>query len=51
MHEELDHIHLLPCELVPDGGARGVAVRPRTAVNQMNGAALQRGLPVFVALM
>lgn len=51
MHEELDDVHLLPCELVPDSGARGVAVGPWTAVNQMNWATFQRGLPIFVALM
>lgn len=51
VHEELDHVHLLPRELVPDGGARGVAVRPGTAVDQLDGAALQSHLPVPVALV
>lgn len=46
MHEELDHVHLLARELVPDGGAGGVAVWPGAAVNQMDGAALGRGLVV-----
>lgn len=40
MHEELDDIHLLSCELVSDGRAGGVAVWPWAAVNQMQRAAL-----------
>lgn len=50
MHEELDDIHLLACELVPDGGAGGVAVRPRAAVDQMEGAAFGGGLVVPVVV-
>lgn len=42
VHQELGHIHpLLPRELVPDGGARGVAVGPGAGVHQVDGAALQ----------
>lgn len=50
MHEELNDIHLLPCELVPDGGTGGVAVRPRAAVDQMDGAAFGRSLVVPVVV-
>jgi len=49
LHQELDDVHLLPRELVPDGGARGVAVGPRAAVDQVHGAALGRG-PVAVVV-
>ena len=51
MHEELDDIHLLPRELVSDGGAGGVAVGPGTAVDQVHRAALGRGLVVAVAVV
>lgn len=50
MHEELNDIHLLPCELISDGGAGGVAVRPRAAVNQMHRAGFRRGLVVPVVV-
>lgn len=50
MHEELNDVHLLPCELVPDGGAGGVAVWPRAAVNQMDGAAFGWSLVVPVVV-
>lgn len=50
MHEELDDVHLLPRELVPDGGAGGVAVWPRAAVNQMDGAAFGGGLVVPIVV-
>lgn len=36
MHEKLHDAHLLPCELVPDGRAGGIAVRPGAVVNQMH---------------
>lgn len=39
VHEELDDVHLLPRRLIPDGWARGVAVRPRAAVDQVHGTA------------
>lgn len=50
MHEELNDVHLLACELVPDGGAGGVAVRPGAAVDQMDGAAFGGGLVVPVVV-
>ena len=46
MHEELDDVHLLASELVPDGGAGGVAVGPGAAVNQVDGTAFGGGLVV-----
>lgn len=46
MHEELDDVHLLPRELVSDGGAGGVAVRPRAVVDQVHGAGFGRRLVV-----
>lgn len=51
VHEELGHVHLLPRELVPDGGAGGVAVGPGAAVHQVDGAALQGGLAGLVAVV
>lgn len=51
VHEELGHVHLLPGELVPDGGARGVAVGPGAAVHQVDRAALQGGFAGLVAVM
>lgn len=51
VHEELGHVHLLPRELVPDGGAGGVAVRPRAAVHQVDGAALHGGFAGLVAVV
>lgn len=50
MHEELNDVHLLSCELVSDGGACGIAVGPRAAVNQMYRAAFGRGLVVPVVV-
>lgn len=50
MHEELNDVHLLPCELVSDGGAGGVAVWPRAAVNQMYRAAFGWSLVVPVVV-
>lgn len=50
MHEELNDIHLLPCELISDGGAGGVAVWPRAAVNQMHRTAFRRSLVVPVVV-
>lgn len=50
MHEELNDVHLLSCELVSDGGAGGVAVRPRAAVDQMDGAAFGRSFVVPVVI-
>ena len=50
MHEELNDVHLLPRELVSDGGAGGVAVGPRAAVNQVHGTALGRSLVVLVVM-
>lgn len=51
VHEELGHVHLLPRELVPDGGAGGVAVGPGAAVHQVDGAALQGGFAGLVAVV
>lgn len=51
VHQELGHIHLLPRELVPDGGARGVAVGPGAAVHEVDGAALQGGFAGLVAVV
>lgn len=51
MHEELDDVHLLSCELVSDGGASGVAVWPRAAVNEVHRTALGWGLVVLVAFL
>ena len=51
MHEELDDVHLLPRELVSDGGAGGVAVGPGAAVDQVHRAALGWGLIVSVAVV
>lgn len=51
VHQELGHIHLLPRELVPDGGARGVAVGPGAAVHQVDGAALQGSFAGLVAVV
>lgn len=50
MHEELNDVHLLSCELVSDGGAGGVAVWPGAAVNQMHRAAFGRRLVVPVVV-
>lgn len=50
MHEELNDVHLLSSELVSDGGAGGVAVWPRAAVNQMYRAALGWSLVVPVVV-
>lgn len=50
VHEELDDVHLLPGELVTDGGAGGVAVRPRAAVDQVHRAAFGRSLVVPVVV-
>lgn len=50
MHEELNDVHLLTRELVSDGGAGGVAVRPRAAVDQMHRAAFRRRLVVPVVV-
>ena len=50
MHEELNDIHLLPCELVSDGGAGGVAVWPGAAVNQMYRAAFGRSFVVPIVV-
>ena len=50
MHEELNDVHLLSCELVSDGGAGGVAVRPRAAVDQVHGAAFGRSFVVPVVV-
>lgn len=50
MLEELNAVYLLSGELVSDGGASGVAVWPRAAVNQMHGAASGRSLVVPVVV-
>ena len=50
MHEELNDVHLLSCELVSDCGAGGVAVWPRAAVDQMYGAAFGWRLVVPVVV-
>lgn len=50
MHKKLNDIHLLSCELVPDGGAGGVAVRPGAAVDQVYGAAFGWGFVVPVVM-
>lgn len=50
MHEELKNVHLLPCELVSDCGAGGVAVRPWAAVDQMYWAGFGWSLVVPVVL-
>lgn len=50
MHEELNDIHLLSCELVSDGGASGVAVWPWAAVDQMYRAAFRWSLVVPVVV-
>lgn len=42
--EELDHAHLLPRQVLSDPGTRGVAVGPRTAVNQAHGTTPGRSL-------
>lgn len=51
VHEELGHVHLLPCEPVSDGGAGRVAVGPGAAVHQVDRAALQRGFAGLVAVV
>lgn len=50
VHEELNDIHLLSCELVSDGWAGGVAVWPRAAVNQMHRAAFGGSFVVPVVM-
>lgn len=50
MHEELDDVHLLPSELVSDGGAGGVTVWPRATVNQMHRTSFWWSLVVPVVL-
>lgn len=50
MHEELNDIHLLSCELVSDGGAGRIAVWPGAAVNQMYRAALGWSLVVPIVM-
>ncbi len=44
VREELDDAHLLPRQLLSDGGAGGVALGPRAAVNQVKRAAPGRSL-------
>lgn len=51
MHEELNDVHLLSCELVSDGGTGGVAVWPRAAVNQVHRAAFGWSLVVPVVVV
>lgn len=50
MHEELNDVHLLSCELVSDGRAGGVAVWPWAAVDQMNWTAFRWGFVVPVVV-
>lgn len=51
MLQELDHAHLLTRQLVPDGGAGGVTVRPRAAVDQMQRAASHRRRLVLLVVV
>lgn len=51
VHKELRHVHLLPCELVPDGRAGGIAVGPGATVYQVEGAALHGGFAGLMAVM
>lgn len=44
--QELDDAHLLSRQLVTNGRAGGIAVRPRAAVHQMQWATPGRGRPV-----
>lgn len=50
VHEELDDVHLLPGELVSDGGTGGVTVWPGATVDQMHRTSFWRGLVVPVVL-
>lgn len=50
VHQELDDVHLLAGELVPDCGTGGVAVRPRAAVDKVHGATFGRSLVVAVVV-
>lgn len=50
VHQELDDVHLLAGELVPDGGTGGVAVWPRAAVDKVHGATFRWRLVVAVVV-